>query len=371
MERGLFVSTASWPEADDPSARLGRAADLEAILEPSAALDLVPRHILQQTAPEPASVRMRRRAGGALATFVIHVGFAAAFVAFLTWRPVPPADDGEVPVEILVEPPPPKPQAARPPDAPKLEPPKPEPTKPAPSKSLADLIPQPPPAPAPDPNPPAPPVVQPPPSAPAQPALLAPPPEPTRAKTQTQEKTPPNLEPDAAEAPKATHEAKPLDAPKVLATADPKASFAVPKPAVPKPQTADPAPAAPRAPTETEKLAAALPMDTTALPDTFRAVLSGNGAAVDAAYKGLVFGQFGRSAASISERARQQHLKGQVIVAFTIDDEGGIKSLVVFQSSGNPAVDALGIEMIRSAAPFPAPPPGAPRSFTPALAFGQ
>ena len=337
-----------------------------ALHEPTRPVDLVPEHVVQQTLPEPRPVVNRRRTRIAIVAVAINIGFVAAFWAFLNWRPAAPVHEDPIPVALVTEPSPPKPKAAATPG-----PSGPEVPKQDPSKSLGQLIPQPPPAPAPDPHPPAPPAVQPPQAeAPAPPPLIAPPPAPTRAKTQTRDKTPPNLEPDAADKSTATHEAKPLEAPQVLSTTDRNASFAVPHPAeAAKSEPPAPAPDAPRAPTETEKLASALPTDMTALPDTFRAVLSGNGAALDAAYKGLVYGRF-THAAEIGERARQQGLKGQVIVAFTIDDDGGIKSLSVLQSSGNPAVDALGMEMIRASAPFPAPPPGAPRSFTPALAFG-
>ena len=59
------------------------------------------------------------------------------------------------------------------------------------------------------------------------------------------------------------------------------------------------------------------------------------------------------------------------MVSFSIDDEGQLKDLSVLQTSGNAALDALGLAMIRAAAPFPPPPPDAQRAFTPALTFGE
>ncbi len=210
------------------------------------------------------------------------------------------------------------------------------------------------------------------PQVPAPPPLVAPPPDAAPSATQADVNKPANLEPDQHQVDAATHEARPPDVPDVLTTADPKASFAVPSKAEPKVEPAEkPAPAAPaRVPSETDKLAAALPMDTSAMPSSFRAVLSGSGTFVSAAYKGVVFGRLGRDP-GINEKARRQHLKGQVLVSFSIDDAGGLKDLSVLQTSGNAALDALGLAMIRAAAPFPPPPPDAQRAFTPALTFGE
>ncbi len=183
---------------------------------------------------------------------------------------------------------------------------------------------------------------------------------------------PANLEPEQNPVAEAIHEARPPDVPDVLTTADPKASFAIPAKPEPKPEPEPkPSPAAPdKVPSETDKLAAALPMDTSAMPSSFRAVLSGSGTFVSAAYKGVVFGRLGRDP-GINEKARRQHLKGQVLVSFSIGDRGELKDLSVLQTSGNAALDALGLSMIRAAAPFPPPPPEAQRAFTPALTFGE
>ncbi len=210
------------------------------------------------------------------------------------------------------------------------------------------------------------------PPGPNPPQLLAPPPDAAPAATQTEVNKPANLAPDLHQVDAATHEARPPDQPDVLTSADANAAFAVPAKAEPKPDpTPKPAPVVPaKVPSETDKLAAALPMDTSAMPSSFRSVLSGTGAFVSAAYKGVVFGRLGRDP-GIAERARRQHLKGQVLVSFSIDDDGRLKDLSVLQTSGNTALDALGLAMIRAAAPFPPPPPDAQRAFTPALTFGE
>lgn len=329
-------------------------------------------------------------APAAAAAAIVHVGFAAAFFYLLSFRDAEAPHEVETPVEVVVERQ--SPPAAKA-EAPKVEAPKidtgrvdaPKPASPAPAspkprapdpiqQALAS------PVPAPDPHPPAPPQVQPvtppqppPPDAAAEPPKLrAAPPEPSRAATQDKEAKPANLEPDQEQVDKASHEARPAPVPQTLATADPAASFAVPVPLPPKPDPTDrPAPSIPaKAPSEADKLAAALPLDVSALPMSFRAVLSGNGAQVSAAYKGLVYGRFSRHP-EVGERARSRRLKGQVIVAFSIDDTGNISQLAVLQTSGDPAVDELGLDLIRASAPFPPPPPEAQHSFTPAFSFGE
>ncbi len=316
----------------------------------------------------------------AAAAAIVHVGFAAAFFYLLSFRDAETPHEVETPVEVVVErqSPPVIESGAPKSEAPKPEPPRPDPSKPKAPDPIAQALAQP--APAPDPHPPAPPQVQPAPppnppvsgDAPEPPKLRAAPPEPSRAATQDKEAKPANSEPEHDTVDQATHESRPAAVPQALTTADPAASFAVPAPLPPKPDPTDrPAPPIPvTAPSETDKLAAALPLDTSAMPLSFRAVLSGNGAQISAAYKGLVYGRFNRHP-EIGEQARGRRLKGQVIVAFSIDDMGKISQLAVLQTSGDPAVDELGLQLIRASAPFPPPPPEAQHSFTPALSFGE
>ncbi len=370
----LIVSDAAQPTtAGGPQGRLGSAASLLGLLDPTpsrARLDVVPRKILQRDELSGWSRKLRRRTLPALATVVIHLAFAACFAFLLTWREDAARPEVEIPVEVVAEAPEPPPAPAKPPP----EPPKILPTvTPAPPRQPPAPDPQPqarqePKAEDPKPAEPQPAV----PLAPAPPPIVAPPPDAAPAATQAEVNKPANLEPDEHQVDTATHESRPSDVPAVLTTADPKASFAVPAKAEPKPEPEPkPAPATPdKVPSETDKLAAALPMDTSAMPSSFRAVLSGTGAFVSAAYKGVVFGRLGRDPA-INEKARRQHLKGQVLVSFSIGDRGELKDLSILQTSGNAALDALGLAMIRAAAPFPPPPPDAQRAFTPALTFGE
>jgi protein TonB len=390
-------------------ARLEDARHLQALHVPSPRLDLTPRHILQQPRPLTGARRAGRVARGLGAAVLIHAGFAIAFVYLLSFRDAVPPREVELPVEIVTlpaEPPKPAPpkgdareSSGQGGSGSKVDGSRPDAARPSQTQALQQALAAPV---APDPHPPAPPRIQPvtptpaPEPAPAQPQAAQPraarpsaapppprnpaggaagpklveaPPEPTRAATDAKPDKPANLEPDLKQVDAATHEARPAEVPRTLATSDPQAAFAVPAPLPPKPNPVE-KPAAPvpaRTASATDKLAAALPMDLSAMPLSFRNVLSGNGAQVSAAYKGLVYGRFNRD---IAERAQRQHLKGQVIVAFTIGDTGEITDLSVVQSSGIAALDALGLEMIRSAAPFPPPPPEAQRSFTPAFSFG-
>ena len=416
-----------------PDARLEDARHLQALHDPSPRLDLTPRHVLQQPPTLTRAVRVVRAARSLGVAALVHLGFAAAFVYLLSFRDTLPPREVELPVEIVTMPAEtPKPALpkgdaresggpkgsgsrddakgtakgdaskadASKADVPKADVPKADASKadaarPSPTQALQQALAAPV---APDAHPPAPPRAQPiapdppktaaperPQAAPPSPAppptsgnpaggtagpkLVEAPPEPTRAATDTKPDKPANLEPDLKQVDEATHEARPAEVPRTLSTTDAKAAFAVPAPLPPKPNPVAKltAPVPTRTPSATDKLAAALPMDLAAMPLSFRNVLSGNGAQVSAAYKGLVYGRFNRD---IAEQAQRQHLKGQVIVAFSIGDTGEIVDLSVVQSSGNAALDALGLEMIRSAAPFPPPPPEAQRSFTPAFSFG-
>ncbi len=53
------------------------------------------------------------------------------------------------------------------------------------------------------------------------------------------------------------------------------------------------------------------------------------------------------------EICRQQHMEGQVIVAFAINTDGGVSGLKVAGSSGFSALDASALDAVASAAPFP------------------
>ncbi len=54
---------------------------------------------------------------------------------------------------------------------------------------------------------------------------------------------------------------------------------------------------------------------------------------------------------------------GAAVIAFTISGNGGLSSVSVARSSGNAEFDRIAIAHVRRAAPFPAPPAGAQRSY--------
>jgi protein TonB len=88
------------------------------------------------------------------------------------------------------------------------------------------------------------------------------------------------------------------------------------------------------------------------------ATAPGTGGAVASTYPGQVLRQITRL-----RRARTTD-RGTVVVAFSIAASGGLASVTVAASSGSEALDGLALDHIRRAAPFPAPPPGAPSTFT-------
>jgi len=83
---------------------------------------------------------------------------------------------------------------------------------------------------------------------------------------------------------------------------------------------------------------------------------AGNAAASN--YPGLVQQQIAR------QRLPRVRSSGTVHVSFSISPAGGLASLSVAASSGDARFDYAALDLVRRAAPFPAPPPGAQRSFT-------
>lgn len=136
-----------------------------------------------------------------------------------------------------------------------------------------------------------------------------------------------------------------------------------PPPAAPKPLTAEQK----RQAQNTALLAAMLPFGSSIGPDPMQAPAEAQGDST--AYRGQVYANFNKAQDVIAD-AKARHLKGQAVVAFTIDDHGNIASIGIAVSSRNPAVDEAALDLIRRAAPFPPPPPGAQRSFSPAIGLG-
>ena len=322
--------------------------------KPESGLDITPEPIVPAGPP-----RSRGDAAASVGLAVLtHVGFAALAVMLLQWRDLGVRSEQAIPVEIVLKAPPELAAAA--------------PTEPAPSPAVATPAPldaqqaavEPKEAPPPPPQTDSP-------KEPMPPMLIEAPPEAAPAKTQPAVPQQANLEPEKPSAIAAKPPAPAAEAPAVLTSAGGVTAVPPPAPAPPdqRPPAAKPVPAAPERDTAAE-LAAALPMDLSALPSSFRAVLSGGGQLPSDEYKGVVFGHLGRARGAIAE-AKERHLRGTVLVSFTVADDGKIADLRVGHSSGTPALDALALQMVREAAPFPPPPPHSQRSFNPVLSFGE
>lgn len=82
------------------------------------------------------------------------------------------------------------------------------------------------------------------------------------------------------------------------------------------------------------------------------------GQAAAAAYPGQVLRQITRL------RAQRATARGTVLVSFAIAGSGALADVGVARSSGSVALDALALDHIRRAAPFPPPPAGAQTAFS-------
>ncbi|SFH43496.1 protein TonB [Palleronia marisminoris] len=55
---------------------------------------------------------------------------------------------------------------------------------------------------------------------------------------------------------------------------------------------------------------------------------------------------------------------GSAVISFAVAGSGGLANVGIARSSGSAALDRAAVQLVRRAAPFPAPPPGAQRSFS-------
>ena len=83
---------------------------------------------------------------------------------------------------------------------------------------------------------------------------------------------------------------------------------------------------------------------------------SGNAAASN--YPGQVMHKISRA------RRPRASAKSWAVVRFSVDASGGLGSVGIAKSSGSAKFDQAALSVVRRAAPFPAPPPGALRKFT-------
>lgn len=204
------------------------------------------------------------------------------------------------------------------------------------------------------------------------PRLVEAPPDPREAVQQAERNVAGNAESKQAATP-VPREVPPPPSPAVTSTQTATADV------VPDPQSTATTPASVPVPASsaeqkreaenTAKLAAALPFSQSFSADMNRAALSGSGGSVSQQYRGAVYGSF-RKADDLVADAEAKHLRGRAVVVFSIDDAGALTSIHVAVSSGDPAVDQTAMDIIRRSAPFPPPPPGAQRTFSPAIALG-
>ncbi|MEP5762286.1 MAG: TonB family protein [Litoreibacter sp.] len=87
-----------------------------------------------------------------------------------------------------------------------------------------------------------------------------------------------------------------------------------------------------------------------------RAKESGN--ANSSNYKGLVYRRISRI------RRPNVRARGVAVVSFGVSDNGGLTRISIASTSGSTALDNAAIGVVKKAAPFPAPPSGAQRSFS-------
>lgn len=87
-------------------------------------------------------------------------------------------------------------------------------------------------------------------------------------------------------------------------------------------------------------------------------------------YDVAVLGQLER-AKQFPKRAAIRGVRGTAVVGFALDATGRVLVASVLRSSGDPDLDLESLAVIRRAAPFPEPPPGARRQFAVDIAFGM
>jgi protein TonB len=87
-------------------------------------------------------------------------------------------------------------------------------------------------------------------------------------------------------------------------------------------------------------------------------------------YDVAVLGQLER-AKQFPKRAALRRARGTAVVGFALDATGRVLVASVLRSSGDRDLDLESLAVIRRAAPFPEPPPGARRQFAVDIAFGM
>lgn len=87
-------------------------------------------------------------------------------------------------------------------------------------------------------------------------------------------------------------------------------------------------------------------------------------------YQHVVGGMLER-AKRYPESAQSRGAKGVAAIGFALDISGSVAAVFLLRSSGEADLDSEGMALVRRAAPYPPPPPGAKRSFAIEVAFGM
>jgi periplasmic protein TonB len=295
--------------------------------------------------PAPTAAERRGLTLALLSAAVLHLLIPLALFLWYAFGPKPAPPVQEIPVEVVVEPPPPKQEKpeAKPPPPPDDE----KPAYDAPSaasqekanRESPDTKTQGPSAKAePSPTPGAPEKSETPPAAPEQKAEAAPTPD------------------EAKPSPDAEQPAAPSPSP-AEADATPPAPEIAPKPAPPPAPSVKAPVGAPLPPDDV------LPQYKVAHAATESPVIGGN---ADTRYFTIVYGMI-RSHLREPPHAAPP-VKGGAVV-FMVDEGGNLVERKIVSSSGSPSLDMAVMAAIAEAAPYPAPPGWQPRAMR--LTYGR
>ena len=120
-----------------------------------------------------------------------------------------------------------------------------------------------------------------------------------------------------------------------------------------------------------EKPTSAVTAEFAIAPDSFhRAAAPAADKETNDDYKAAVFDRLDRFKIE-PPAARARNARGVAVVSFMLDAAGNVVLASLMQSTGDRELDTEALAMVRRAAPFPKPPPGATLSFTPLLRFGE
>lgn len=99
--------------------------------------------------------------------------------------------------------------------------------------------------------------------------------------------------------------------------------------------------------------------------ETARATRSGSGGKTEQSGNAAASNYPGKVMRKLSRVPRPRlNARGATVVAFRISGSGGLAGVSVARSSGSSALDSAALRVVQRAAPFPAPPAGAQRSFS-------